>query len=229
MWLRVVLDRVRGLLGSIAAQASLARKYPDCRFYEGAYLDAQSDLDGCNAIFQHTKICNASLGRHTYVQKYSNINNASIGSFCSIGPNVNIGLGQHPVDQVSTHPAFYSITQPIARSFADADHFDPLKKRTHIGHDVWIGHSALVLDGVRIGDGAVIGANAVVTKDVPAYAIVAGVPARMIRYRFDAEVCISLEQMQWWNRPDEWLQQHWSRFTDPRKLLELQQQDKPPS
>ena len=74
---------------------------------------------------------------------------------------------------------------------------------TFIGHDVWIGHGVTIKQGVRIGNGAVIGSNTMVTKDVPPFAIVGGVPAKVIRYRFSKEVIDRLEEIQWWNLPDE--------------------------
>ncbi len=99
---------------------------------------------------------------------------------------MSIGLGRHPTSHVSTHPSFYSVSQPLSKTFSKYDTFNCFE-RTSIGHDVWIGESALVVDGVKISTGAIIAAGAVVTKDVPAYAIVAGVPARVIKYRFSEE------------------------------------------
>lgn len=118
--------------------------------------------------------------RRSYIySKNSVVVNAIIGKFCSIAAGVNIGLGQHPVEYVSTHPSFYSVSQPIAKTYSGSDLFEPFKGRINIGHDVWIGQNVLVMDGLKIGTGAIIAAGAVVTKDVPPYAIVAGVPARL--------------------------------------------------
>lgn len=215
VWVRYA----RWLLNVPLTKISLQNRFPTCHFYDGAIVDERSSLGKYNVLFHNTIIFNSSLGDHTYVQKDSNILNCTIGKFCSIAANVNIGLGRHPVEQVSTHPAFYSRTQPIARTFSAADSYDPFKPIV-IGNDVWIGRSALVMDGVSVGNGAVIAANAVVTKDVPAYAIVGGVPATLIRYRFDKETIAQLEALQWWNKPDEWLAENSGAFSTPEKLLQ---------
>ncbi|HEU4708702.1 MAG TPA: CatB-related O-acetyltransferase, partial [Methylophilaceae bacterium] len=142
---------------------------PDCRF------------SAHNRIYRRANLRSTSLGRMTYVAEASRIGFADIGAFCSIGPNVLLGgLGCHPVDRLSTHPAFYSSRLQAGDTFSENDLFEELPRVT-VGNDVWIGAGSIVLDGVRIGDGAIIAAGAVVNKDVPPYAIVGGVPARLIR------------------------------------------------
>ncbi len=187
-------------------------------FHDGVVIDSNSKLEKYNVIFNNTTICNSFLGDHTYIQRNSSVLNCAIGKFCSIGPNVNIGLGQHPIERVSTHPAFYSITQPLALTFAIGDTFEPYKP-IEIGNDVWMGHSSLIMDGVKIGNGAVIAANSVVTTDVPPYAIVGGVPAKIIRYRFDDETIRKIESSKWWDRPEEWLRKNCSYFEDTEEFL----------
>lgn len=138
-------------------------------------MDDQSSLGEYCVLFRNTVIANSVIDDHSFVQRDSFINNATVGKFCSIAMRVTVGLGQHPVTYVSSHPAFYAATQPIAKTFSSSDAYIPIKQ-TDIGHDVWIGQGAMIMDGVRIGTGSVVAAGAVVTKDVPAYAIVAGVP-----------------------------------------------------
>lgn len=119
---------------------------------------------------------------------------AKIGAYCSLAPNVAIGDGEHPITWMSTHPFQYGRSSfngwDEAKDFTGALRV-PLsiaKRMPVIGNDVWIGTNVVVLRGVNIGNGAVVAAGAVVTKDVPPYAIVGGVPARIIKYRFDAEI-----------------------------------------
>ncbi|MDB5422322.1 MAG: Acetyltransferase (isoleucine patch superfamily)-like protein [Brevundimonas sp.] len=128
------------------------------------------------------------IGYRSYANQ-SFFRNCEIGRFCSIGRGVSIGAARHPTTTISTHPA----------SFPEGFDVGPA---TTIGNDVWVGDNVVVLAGVVIGDGAILGAGSVVTRDVAAYDIVAGVPARQIRRRFDAETVAMLEGVQWWRYGD---------------------------
>ncbi|NDV50408.1 CatB-related O-acetyltransferase [Yangia sp. PrR003] len=131
--------------------------------------------------------------------------NSDIGRFCSIAANVAIGPPEHPTDWVSSHPIQYD----GLRWFDDCEHwrqyedhgtvFRGNRKRTVIGHDVWIGRNAIIRQGVTVGTGAIIGANAFVGKDVAPYSIVGGVPANPIRRRFSDELCERLLESEWWD------------------------------
>lgn len=148
-----------------------------------------------------THLRNARIGRHTYFIDCKGAN-FSIGSFCSIGPKTRIGgMGTHPKNLISTHPIFYSRLAQSGITFSQKNLINELPY-TEIGNDVWIGSSALILDGVKIGDGVIIAAGAVVTKDVPEYAIVGGVPARIIQYRFNKDQIRILKTAAWWNLSD---------------------------
>lgn len=197
----------------------LTRKFPTCHFYPGVSIDDFSSFGKYNVVFQNVMINNSVIGDHTFIQKDSIINHASIGRFCSIAMRVTIGLGQHPTDCVSSHPAFYSSTQPLVKTFSKSDMFMPFK-RTYIGHDVWIGQNAMIKDGVNIGTGAVIGAGAVVVKDVPEYAVVAGVPAAIIKYRFDEETRMQIIESRWWEKEESWLNEKHSFFNEAARFVE---------
>jgi acetyltransferase-like isoleucine patch superfamily enzyme len=135
---------------------------------------------------------------------------ARIGRYVSIGEEVQIGRHGHPTDWVSTSPVFYTKSRDVfdAELPAPMQDVEPgaftrnrppvVAQVTTIGNDVWIGHGAFILPGVNIGDGAVIAARAVVTKDVPSYAVVAGVPARVVKYRHDEAVIAKLRASAWW-------------------------------
>ncbi|TIP49654.1 MAG: CatB-related O-acetyltransferase [Mesorhizobium sp.] len=137
-----------------------------------------------------------TVGRKTYGVDVANVFQATaeapviIGAYCSIAAGVLfIAAGEHPMSLVSTYP------------FAGADR-DLTKGPITVGNDVWIGSRAIVLSGVTIGHGAVVGAGSVVTKDVPPYGIVAGNPAKLIRYRFEPETIAALLGIRWWDWPD---------------------------
>jgi acetyltransferase-like isoleucine patch superfamily enzyme len=134
---------------------------------------------------------------------------ARIGRYVSIGENVQIGRHAHPLDWASTSPIFYTQSQDLFDS--ELELLQGLKpsqfprssppviaQLTTIGNDVWIGHEAFVLPGVTIGDGAVVAARAVVTKDVPPYAVVAGVPARIVKFRLPEETVERIHALNWW-------------------------------
>jgi acetyltransferase-like isoleucine patch superfamily enzyme len=156
----------------------------------------------------------ATIGSYTYVADDCQISHADVGRYCSIGPQLLVGLGQHPTDWISTSPVFFSPAKQCGTTFTDQSHFQE-RARVTIGNDVWIGARVYVRDGVTIGDGAIVGAGAVVTRDVPAYAIVAGVPATVRRMRFSKRDVDRLLAMKWWEWDPERVRRHAHLFRQP--------------
>ncbi len=146
-------------------------------------------------------------------------NNTRIGRYVSLGRNCEIGPAQHPTDFLSTHGFQYNKALfPNVQDYCFERQVRHLShKQTSIGNDVWIGAKAVVKAGVTIGDGAIIGSCAFVSKDVPPYAIVAGVPATLLRYRFDDDVIAALLDLKWWDLPLAYLQH--VRFDDIHRAI----------
>lgn len=163
-------------------------------------IDVDSSIEKSTIINSGVKVLSTKIGEYSYVSKNSVVSHAVIGRFVSIGPNVKIGMGIHPTKFISTSPIFYSVSNPLRVKLVKQTTVEEYRE-TIIGNDVWIGVDAIIIDGVKIGNGAVVGANSVVTKDVPPYAIVGGVPARILKYRFDRDIIDILEKKKWWNMP----------------------------
>lgn len=147
--------------------------------------------------------CNqVEWGAYSYVAEEGRISNARIGRYVSIAHRVEIGLGRHPVDWVSTNPFSYFDPFPgVFPGFKPVCEFDRRPSETIIGHGAWIGANAIVPAGkpIRIGQGAIVAAGSVVTRDVPDYAIVGGNPACILRHRFDTSIQERLNETTWWN------------------------------
>ncbi len=155
-----------------------------------------------------TKLLEVELSDYSYVVNDSDIAYAHIGKFCSIAAMTRINPGNHPMHRVSQSHFTYRAGAYFSGETDEAEFFAWRRRhRVMIGHDVWVGHGAIILPGRSIGDGAVIAAGAVVTKDVPAYVIVAGNPARLIRQRFPAEIAARIQALAWWDWPHERLRQ----------------------
>lgn len=174
----------------------------------------------CNRIYDYSILTSVDLGDFTYVSDNCRINNTKIGKFCSIGPYVKCGIGKHPTrDFVSTHPVFFSNKRQCGVSFVDEVKFVE-NVTVNIGNDVWVGANAVIMDGVIIGDGVIVAAGAIVTEDVPPYAIVGGVPAKLIRYRFTEEVINRLLVLKWWDKDITWIKHRAGLFCNVHNFLE---------
>lgn len=162
-----------------------------------AYIK-NTEFEGNNYIDRFCKIRNSSFGKYSYVGFNSDFNNVTVGNYCSISSNVKMGLGKHPTNHFSSSPVFYSNNNPFGVKEAYTS-FEENPQKTIIGNDVWIGANVIVMDGVTIGTGAIVAAGAVITKDIEPYEIVGGVPAKVIKKRFEEETIDNLLQSKWWS------------------------------
>lgn len=160
-----------------------------------------SRVDKTATIYSGTDLVKCTVGKYTYVGYDCHFDCTDIGAFCSLSDHIFIGGAEHPMEWASTSPMFIDVTgSGVSKRFAK--HSYEMYKQTCIGNDVWIGHGVVIKGGVTVSDGAVIGAGAVVTKDIPPYSIVVGVPAKVIGYRFDQETINLLLKSAWWNLTD---------------------------
>jgi acetyltransferase-like isoleucine patch superfamily enzyme len=172
-------------------------------------------------LFDRSLVVNCTIGSHSYVGRDSMIQHCNIGRYCAIGPGCRFGLGRHPSRGfVSSHPMFYSRARHTGVTFAERDYFEEFLPIT-IGNDVWAGANAIIVDGVTVGDGAIIGAGAVVSKPVPPYSVVGGVPAQILRNRFTDAQIAQLLRFRWWDRDEAWLRAHYRRFHDIEDFMAL--------
>lgn len=189
-------------------------KYKNKSFYQGHMsIVRETEIEANVKIYPYAKVINSKIDSYTYIGTNTTVNGANLGRFCSIGPGCKIGLGKHPSrgNYVSVSPIFYSTLNQLEITFSDQNYFDEFGNIT-IGNDVWIGTNVIIRDDVNIGDGAIIGAGSVVTKDIPSYAVYAGVPAKLIRYRFNEDIIHFLLQIKWWNKDESWLRENFKLF-----------------
>jgi phosphonate metabolism protein (transferase hexapeptide repeat family) len=166
-----------------------------------------AELKGCRvgryaSVGERTILREVAVGDFSYFERHAEAIYTDIGKFCSVAANTRINALEHPLERATTHKVSYRPNEYFRYLGVDQEFRERRRrKRVTVGHDVWIGHGAVILPGVHVGNGAVIGANSVVTRDVPAYAIVAGAPAEVIRPRFPEDVTIRLAEMAWWDWP----------------------------
>lgn len=173
----------------------------------------KTQFEGWNKVGKNSIVSDAIIGRYSYIGSNSSLIYASIGRFCSIASNVKVIYLNHPTSEFfSTSPVFFSVLKQCGTSFVSKPLFDEHKmikgRSCIIGNDVWIGENTIIMGGAQIGDGAIIAAGAVVTKDVPPYAIVGGVPAKLIRYRFNEATIEKYLKLKWWDKDEQWIKEN---------------------
>jgi acetyltransferase-like isoleucine patch superfamily enzyme len=204
--------------------AYLKRKKIQKKYKKGVIVGLFSSINNSNLgekVYVGTKVTvyNSSIGDYSYINSNTSIRDTVLGKFCSIGSNVTFGLGMHPMNLISTHPAFYSNNKGY-KTFSKKNYFQeyfPIK----VGNDVWVGYGAIIMGGVEIGDGAVIAAGSIVTKNVEPYSVVGGVPAKHIKYRFSKENIKRLQKSKWWDNDEKWFDENYLVFHDIEKFLKI--------
>ena len=209
----------RFLVGCWRQIKRIAYKHNNVRLSSGVLFNPATKLGTNVWIHRNTNIKDSEVGAFTYIQEGCKLEHCRIGAFCSIGESVKVLLATHPSHTfVSTSPVFFSTAKQCLDSFVDKNCFEEYltvdSYGVIVGNDVWIGSRATILGGVTIGHGAIIAAGAVVTKDVPPYAIVGGVPAKVIKYRFNEQQIEKLLSNPWWDKPIRWIKEHSQEFKD---------------
>jgi acetyltransferase-like isoleucine patch superfamily enzyme len=190
----------------IDAGNNYARDAENKRRFPHAIIDRKSSFSRSVTIGAHSHILegciinDSPIGSYSYLGRNCLVQHATIGNYCSISHDVIIGLGTHPLDMFSTSPLFYKANNTMKIRLVESDRDFQEYKPITIGSDVWIGARVIVLDGITIGHGAVLAAGAVVTKDVPPYAIVGGIPAKVINYRYPEDIRSRLLKTRWWDK-----------------------------
>jgi phosphonate metabolism protein (transferase hexapeptide repeat family) len=178
------------------------------------------DLGRFTEVGERVVMAESSLGDYSYVERGAEAIYTTIGKFCAIAANARINALMHPVDRISQHKITYRPNEYFLGAKIDKDFRNERQsKRVMIGHDVWIGHGAIIMPGVHVGHGAVIAANAVVTRDVDSYAIVAGVAAKRIRWRFDNTIRERIISLGWW----DWEHDRLAQAVDDMRALSVEE------
>ncbi len=192
----------------------LKKQYQNKKISILMFYDKESVVSNKSRIQRFVILRKCVVSDYSYIGYNTNIYNASIGKFCSISKDVCIGLPSHPTKFISTSPLFVNIQNGTGYSWSKQDLFNSVPEKVVIGNDVWIGMKSTIMGGITIGNGAIIAAHSVVTKDVPPYAIVGGVPSKIIKYRFDDSIIETLQKSEWWNRSDDFLQKNITSFQE---------------
>jgi len=179
-----------------------------------------SDFGSFVQIGKANNIQESVIGDFSYTSEFCQIIYTNIQKFVNIASFVRINPGQHPMQWASQHHMLYR-KEMFGFGEDDTSFFDwRRQKKVFVGNDVWIGHNVTIMGGVHIGNGAVIGSGAIVTKDIPAYAIAVGNPAKVIRYRFDAKTVDALQKIAWWDWEYETIKKHIESFKDIKSFIE---------
>lgn len=196
----------------------------DVFFEKGVYITKDSQFQGANYIHENTMFISSKLGFASYIGADCKFYNTVIGKYCSISDNVRVIINDHPIkNNISTHPMFYNAKHKMIKKMGlSNEKFISTNndiKPVNIGNDVWIGEGVTIFSGVKIGDGAVIGAKSLVIKDVQPYEIVAGIPAKRIRFRFNSRKIEFLLNSKWWDNSLTEIEKDFKKYSDIDKFM----------
>lgn len=187
----------------------------------GTLWDTKSSFTKFTHILRGARLNNAHIGKYSRVGVNCKLTNVTVGNFSCIGADCVVGVGQHPTNYLTYHSIFYKqgnwgwhddwIKYP--KGFQEQAHIT-------IGNNVWIGQKVVIMDGVTIGDNSIVATGAIVTKDVPPYSIVGGVPAKVIKTLFNDEMRKRLDEIQWWNLEDNEISKVIDLFHIPNPSIE---------
>lgn len=170
-------------------------------------------------IAERCLLAETTLGDYSYIERHVEAIYTDIGKFCAIAADVRINALSHPLDRISQHKITYRPNEYFLYAKVDKDFREARKEaRVTIGHDVWIGHGAIIMPSISIGHGAVVGAGAVVSKDVEPFAIVGGVPATRIKWRFNKSIRTQIINLAWWDWPHDQL----AKVVDDMRTLNVE-------
>ena len=191
------------------------------RFTHSVTIAEGSSFEGADSIGDNTHFA-GRMGYGSYMMQNCRVT-GTIGRFTSIGSDFLTVQGVHPMGEpyATTSPMFFSLKKQTMTTFAQRQTFDEMRAPIVVGNDCWIGCRVFASGGLTIGDGAIVLSGAVLTKDVPPYAIVGGVPAKVLKYRYDEKTIQFLLNAQWWDKPIAWLREHWEAFNDIDQLKTL--------